>query len=131
MDVLGALLHETALAALERPEHEVVLFAVEADGQVIAVRFEIEEDARALIELAGQEPEADRDFAVAEVADVLSDGVGKVRVRFHAVDELLVLRAVDRARLRREPGRRLPFNPLPAVDLQNVIARDVPVADDR
>ena len=55
MNVVRSLLHETPLAALERPKHEVVFFAIEADGQVIAVRFEIEENSGALIELAAEE----------------------------------------------------------------------------
>src|SRR5437870_9266982 len=60
--VVRALLHEAALSLLEGPEHEVVLLAVEADRQVIAVRFQVEEDAGALIELAAEEAEAHRDL---------------------------------------------------------------------
>ena len=70
--VVRALLHEAAFAALERPEHEVVLFAVEAHGQVVAVRLEVEEDAGALIELAAHQAEAHRDLTVLEVRDVLA-----------------------------------------------------------
>ena len=130
VDVLGAFLHEAALAAFERPEHQVVLFAVEADRQVIAVRFQIEEDAGALIELACEQSEADRDFAVAKIIDVLRHGIWEVRVRLDAVDELLVLRAVNRARLRCQSRGRLAFDPLTPVDLQHVIAGHIPVADD-
>ena len=132
MEVLGAFLDETSLAGLERPEHEVVFFAVEADGQIVAVRFEVEEDARALIELSGQQAKADRDFAVVKIIDILRDGVREIRVGFHTVDELFVFRAVNRARFRSEAGRRLAFDPLPSIDLQDgsprVVLRDAPIA---
>src|SRR5207237_8051305 len=59
--VVHALLDEAALAALEGPEHEVVLFTVEADGEVVAVRLEVEQDPGALIELPAEEAEAHGD----------------------------------------------------------------------
>ena len=130
MDVLRAFFDEAALARFECPEDEVVLLAVEANGEVIAVCFQIEEDSGALIELSGQEAEANRDLAVAEIVNVLCHGIGKVCVGLHAVDELFVLGAVDRARFRGQAGRRLAFDPLPSIDLENVIVRDVPVAHD-
>src|SRR5436189_6389223 len=80
MDVVQALLDEAALAALERPEHQVVLFAVEADGEVIAVRLQIEQNAGALVELPAEEAEADGDLAVLEIVDVPGHRVREVRV---------------------------------------------------
>src|SRR5215831_19861858 len=40
--ILRALLDEFADAFVERPEHQVVLLAIEAHRQVVAVRFEVE-----------------------------------------------------------------------------------------
>src|SRR6185436_3811933 len=91
--VVRAFFHEAALAAPESPEDEVVLLAVEAHGEVVAVRLEVEEDAGALIELPAEETETHGDLPAGEIGDLLRDGVREIRVRLHAVDELLVLRA--------------------------------------
>src|SRR5262245_58770318 len=45
--------HRRALALLELPQHQVVFQAVGADGQVVAVRPETEQDARPLVDAAG------------------------------------------------------------------------------
>ena len=128
------LLDEAALAALERPEHQVVLFAVEADGEVIAVRFEVEQNAGALIELPGDDLETNADVAIVKIVNVFGDRIRKIGKRFHVVDDLLGARAVDGARLCRQSGGRLAFDPLPPVDLQHGIAGLIfaigPIADD-
>ena len=45
--VLGALLDEFTDAFVEGPERQIVLLAVEAHRQIVAVRFEVEEDSGA------------------------------------------------------------------------------------
>src|SRR5215469_3793595 len=77
-DFFAAALDELAHALIEGPEDEVVFLAVEADGEVVAVRLEVEEDAGALVERAVHHLEAHGDFAVAEVVHALRHGVGEV-----------------------------------------------------
>src|SRR3954452_277545 len=115
VDVLGSLLDEAALALVERPEHEIVLLAVESHGEVIPVRLQVEKDAGALIEAAAEDLETHRDLAVVEVVDVLSYGVREVSEGLDVVDELLVARAIDGAGFVRQAARRLAPLPLAAV----------------
>ncbi len=71
------------------------------------------------------------DLAVVEVVDALGYGVGEVGEGLDVVDEFLVARAVDGARLVRQPAGRLPPLPLPAVHQQDflaVVGGDRPVA---
>src|SRR5215471_3367512 len=53
-----------APALLELPQHQIVLEAVGANGEVVAVRLEIEQDAGALVDPAGDALEPHRDLAV-------------------------------------------------------------------
>src|SRR5262245_62116646 len=56
-------LHRRALAFLELPQHEIVLEAVGPHGEIIAVGLEIEQDAGALIDAAGNALEANGNFS--------------------------------------------------------------------
>src|SRR6516165_4802293 len=88
-----------ALAVFELPEHQVIFQAVGADGQVVAIRLQIEKDTGALIDAAGQSLEADADLAIGKVRDVGRDHIGKVGVSLHAIEKLSVALAIERARL--------------------------------
>ncbi len=126
-------LHRRALALLEFPQDEVVLERIGADGQVIAVGLEVEQDPRALVDAPGNALEAYRDCAVAEIRHVLRDRVGKIRVGLDAIQELGIAVAVESARLVGDSGRGLAFLPLPAVDDQHLVVAigfDPPNADD-
>ena len=57
-NVLASLLNETSFAFHKRPQHDVVFLTVETNSEVVAAWFEIEENARALIELTSDEFEA-------------------------------------------------------------------------
>src|SRR5215468_3113709 len=123
-----------ALAFFELPQHEVVFEAIGADGQVIAVRLQIEQDPGALIDTARQSLKAHRDFAACEIFDAGHDGVGKVGVSLYTVEKLRIAFTIERARLIGDARRRLPFLPLPPVDgehLLSILVFDPPVANDR
>src|SRR5262245_31641173 len=113
--VLGALLDEFADAFVERPEHQVVLLAVEAHRQVVAVRLEVEEDSGAFIQLAFNHLELHADFAVSEIRNIPGDRIGEVGEGLHVVYELFVARAVDRARVLGQTARRVAAQPLAPV----------------
>src|SRR5262249_8031843 len=51
-----------------------------ADGEIVAVRLEVEQDSGALIDAAGNAFEAHGDFAIAEVRNVLGDDIGEIRI---------------------------------------------------
>ena len=126
--------HRGTLALFELPEHEVVLEAVGADREVISVRFQIEQDAGALIDTAGQPFEANRDLSVCEVVDVGCDHIRIVRVGLHAIEELCVTFAIKCTRLIGDACRRLTLLPLAAIDdkdLFSVLVLDPPEADNR
>src|SRR3977135_3474864 len=55
--------HRRSLPLLELPQHEIVLDRVGADGEVVAVGLEVEQNAGALIDTAGDALEAGRDLA--------------------------------------------------------------------
>src|SRR6185503_11658276 len=61
--LVGAL-HETAQAVVELPEHDVVLGVVVADGQPVAVRLDVEDDAGAAVQLPAHGLELHGDAAV-------------------------------------------------------------------
>jgi hypothetical protein len=65
-----------ATAFLELPRHQVVFEAIGPDRQVVAVRFEIEQDAGALIDTPGQPLETDGDFSVRKSATSLKTAYG-------------------------------------------------------
>ena len=67
---VGAFTHELAHALVERPQHQVVFLAVEPHRQVIAVRFQVEQDPRALVKRALDDLEPHRDLARTEVARI-------------------------------------------------------------
>src|SRR6476620_921606 len=94
-----------ALAVLEFPKHEIVLQTVGANCQVIAIRLQIEQDAGTLVDAAGQSLEANRDLAVREILDVGCDHIRKISVGLHAIEELGIAFAVERARLVGYAGR--------------------------
>ena len=121
------------LALLEFPQHEIVLERIGADRQVVAVGLEIEQDSGALIDAADDALEPHRDFAVAEIRDVLGDDVGEIGERLDAVEELGVAVAVECARLVGDAGRRLSLLPLAAVDGEHLVVAlrlDPPDPDD-
>src|SRR5215510_5741673 len=76
--VLGALLDEFADAFVERPEHQVVLLAVEAHRQVVAVQFEIEEDSGAFVQLSFDHLEFHAHFSVLKIRNILGDRVREI-----------------------------------------------------
>ncbi len=126
--------HRGTLALFELPEHEIVLEAVGADREVIAVWFQIEQDARALVDTTGQPFEANCDFSVREVVDVGCDHIRIVCIGLHAIEELCVTFAIKCTRLIGDACRGLAFLPLAAIDdkdLLSVIVLDPPEADDR
>src|ERR1051325_11460041 len=114
-DVLGAALHELSLAGVERPQDDVVFRAVEAHGEIVAVRLDVEEDAGAPIERTADHLKAYGDLAVLEVVDPLRHGDGEVGERLDALDELLVPRAIDCAGLVSQAARGLPALPFATI----------------
>jgi hypothetical protein len=77
---------------------------------------------------------AQRDLAIPEVIHLLRHGDREVCELLHVVDELLVARAIDRARLVGQPVRGLASLPLAPVDEHHLAAavfRHHPVADER
>src|SRR6185369_2357988 len=102
--------------------------------QIVAVRLQVEEDARALVEGAAEELEADGDLAVLEIVDAGRHGVREVGEGLDVVDELFVAGAIDGTRLVRQAAGRLAALPLPAVDEEDLltgVGGNRPVADDR
>src|SRR6476661_2463726 len=83
-----------AFALLEFPQHEVVFQAVGSDGQVVAVRLEIEQDSRALIDTTRQSFKAHRDLTAREILDARHDCIGKVGVCLYTIEKLRVAFAI-------------------------------------
>src|SRR5215470_19271195 len=52
--------HRRALAFLEFPQDQIVLQGICADGEIVAVRLEVEQDSGTLIDAAGNAFEAQR-----------------------------------------------------------------------
>src|SRR5207249_9517870 len=74
------------------------------------------------------------DLAILELVDVSGDGDWEIGERLHVVDELFMPRAVDRARLVRQPTGRLSTFPGATVDEDDIpplLAHDEPVTDHR
>src|SRR3954465_15121004 len=86
--------HRRSLSLLELPEHQVVFERIGAQGQVIAIGLEIEQDAGALIDSTGNSLEANANLATFEIRDILGDGVREIGVSLHPVQELGVALAV-------------------------------------
>src|SRR5262249_8589624 len=84
-------------ALLELPEHEIVLEWIGAQGQIIAIGLEVEQNAGTLIDATGDALETQRDLAVTKIGHVLGDGVGEIGEGLHAIEELGVTLAVERA----------------------------------
>src|SRR5207237_400947 len=82
-------------------------------GQIIAVRFHVEEEARAPVERAAHYLESHRDLAVLEIVDALVDGDREIGERLHALDELLVARTVQLPALLGATAGPLPARPHP------------------
>src|SRR5262245_35492741 len=126
-------LDRRAFAFLEFPQHEVVLERIGTQRQIVAAGLEIEQDAGALIDAAGDALEAQRYFAVMKILDVLGDRVREIGERLHAIEELGIALAIERARLVGDAGRSLAFLPLPPVDGEHLVVAlrlDPPDADD-
>src|SRR4051794_4029235 len=113
--------HRRALAVLELPQDEVVLQAIGADGQIVAVGLEVEQDAGALVDAPRNAFEAYADLALAEVLNVACDRVREVRIGLNTVEKFGIAVAVDGARLVGDAGRRLALLPLPPVDRQHLL----------
>src|SRR5262247_1687392 len=67
-----------AFAVDDLPEDEIVLERICPDRQVVAIWFEIEQDAGALVDAALERLEPHGDLALAEVIDALGDRIGVV-----------------------------------------------------
>jgi hypothetical protein len=121
------------LAVLEFPQHQIVFERICADGEVVAVRFEVEQDSGALIDPAGNPLEAHGDLAVAKIRHILGHHIGEIGISLNAVEEFGITVAVKRARFVGDAGRGLALLPLAPVDHQHLIvalALDAPDADD-
>src|SRR4029450_9838644 len=126
-------LHRGALALFELPQHEIIFETVRPDGQIVAVRLQVEQDAGPLIDAAGNGFEGHSGVAIPEILDVLRDGIREIRIGLHPVEKLGVALAVQHARLVGDPGGGLPFLPLTAVDRQHLVPAFIfnpPNADD-
>src|SRR5262249_31977394 len=91
-------------ALLSCLQHTISFQGICADGEIVAVRLEVEQDSGALIDAAGNAFKAHGDFAVAEVRNVLGDDIGEIRVGLNAVEEFGIAVAVKRARLVGDAG---------------------------
>src|SRR5215475_4656865 len=67
--------HRRALAFLEFPQDQIVFQGICADGEIVTVWLEVEQDSGTLIDAAGNAFEAHGDVAIAEVRDVLGDDI--------------------------------------------------------
>src|SRR6266511_681552 len=126
-------LHRTALAVLELPQNQVVLERVCPQGQVVAVRLQVEQNPGSLVDAAFDALEPHGNLAFAEVFDAGRHGVGEVGVGGDVVEKLGITLAVNASRPVGDVGRGLPLAPAPSVDHQNsVVAVDAddPVAND-
>src|SRR5713101_1373729 len=122
------------LSVYELPQDEIVLQGVGTDGQVVAVRLQIEQNTRALVNAPRQRLEAHADLAVPEVLDPRSYCVGVVREGLHVIEEFRVTVAVECARFVRDIGSRLSLFPAATVyhqDLAVAVLCDGPDADNR
>src|SRR5262249_53614475 len=90
----GTALDRSADAIVELPQDDVVLGVVITDGEPIAVWFDVEENARTAIQVAGYRLEVHADRAVAEVVDAFENGDWVVGKLFRVVHQLFVRRAV-------------------------------------
>src|SRR5690349_611970 len=88
-----------ALAFLELPQHEIVFETVGPDRQVVPVRLEIEQDSGALIDTARQSLKAHGEFTAREILDTRQNGVGKISVGLHTIEELRISFTIECARL--------------------------------
>ncbi len=121
-------------AFLELPKDQIVFKAVRPDRQVVAVGLEIEQDAGALIDATRQAFEADADFPVLEVFDILSHDIRIIGISLNAIEKFRVTIAIERTRLVGDAGRGLSLLPLPAINGQQLLAAvifDAPHADHR
>src|SRR6266404_3628734 len=94
-NILSASLHELACALVESPEHDVVLHTVESYCQIITVGFQVEKNARTLVELSGYNLETNADLPILKIRDVFGYRIREVRPSLHVVDELFIARAID------------------------------------
>src|ERR1700756_1555681 len=96
-----------ALPVLEFPQHKVIFQTVGSDRQVVAVWLQIEQNARALVDTAGQSFEADGYLAIAEAIDGRQHHVGKIGIGLNTIEKFCIALAVERARLLGYATRRL------------------------
>jgi hypothetical protein len=85
-----------------------------------------------LIDSPGDPFKAHRDFAVAEIGDVLGDHVGEIRIGLNPVEEFGIAITVECACFVRDAGCGLSFFPLPSIDDQHLVvalALDPPDTD--
>src|SRR5512132_4133676 len=99
-------------------QDEVVLKAVGAKNEIVAVGFKVEYDAGRLINTALDALEAQTDFPVAKIVDSLRHGEGEIGVGLHVVQKLGVPLAIKSSGFVGETRGRLPTRPLAAVDHQ-------------
>src|SRR5262245_58098086 len=88
-------LHGRALAFLKLPEDQIVLEAVGPNGQVVAIGLEIEQNAGALVDPAGDALEANGNLSRSEIRHVLGNRVGEVGIGLNAVEKLRIALAVE------------------------------------
>src|SRR5262245_36304151 len=96
--------HRGPLSLLELPQHEIVFEGIGADGEIVAVRLEIEQYPSALVDAAGNPLEPHGDLPVAEVGNILSHYVGKIGISLNAVEKFGIAVAIKRARLVGDAG---------------------------
>src|SRR5258708_34395036 len=106
-------------AFLEFPENQIVLQAIRAKRQVVAIWLQIEQYAGSLTDASGQALEPHGDLTASEIFHVLGGGVRIVAVSLNPFEKLGVALAVQRSPLARDPGGGLPFLPKPPIDSLN------------
>src|SRR6266567_2930395 len=79
--------HRGPLAFLEFPQDQIIFQRICPDGEIVAVRLEVEQDTGTLIDAAGNTFEAHGDFAIAELGDVFGYDIGEIRIGLNAVEE--------------------------------------------
>ena len=81
------------------PQHQIVFKRVGAQGEIVTVGLDIEENAGSLVDTPGHTLEAQGDCTIAEVSHFVHYRDGEVGVRLNIVKKLGVALSVERPSL--------------------------------
>jgi len=103
------------------PEHQIIFQRVGAQGIVVAVGFEIKENARALINAAGNGLEPEADPAILEIVDASGNGKGIIGVGLHIIQKFGIPLTIQGPGLVGQAGRWHAAPPGTAIHHQHLV----------